>query len=650
ASSGYLSSTSVPITPSHAYAAIGTYDVTISVTDKDGDTGTGTLHVTIANRAPIATAGGPYNGVEGSSVALDGSGSSDPDGDALIYAWDFGDGASATGAKASHTYADNGTYTATLTVTDSQGAQTAANVQVTIANVAPSVGPINGVPGDPIAVGTLLTLNASFADPGADANWQYRVNWGDGTPISIGFVSSTSVSISSSHTYAAIDTYMVTVSVADKDGARGTSTLNVTILNRAPIANAGGPNSGVEGSSIAFDGSASSDPDGDALSYAWSFGDGASATGATASHKYADNGTYTATLTVTDSHGAQTAANVQVAVANVTPSVGPINGIPNDPIPVGALVTLSASFADPRADANWQYLVNWGDGTTISSGFISSSGVPISSSHTYAAMGTFVVTVSVTDKDGARGTRTVNVTTLNRAPVANAGGPYSGVEGSSVAFDGSASSDSDGDALSYAWDFGDGASATGAKASHTYVDNGTYTAKLKVTDSRGAQTTATTQVTIANAAPVLGEISGIPEEPIQVGTPVTLTASFTDANPADGFVGAVQWDLASSFTTAGVITIAPTSNDGGLIRATTTLQPGVYTVTLRVQDKDGGTAVSSTAPDYIVVYDPLGGFVTGGGWFWSPSGACRLTVSCGSAQGKATFGFVSKYLKGATTP
>jgi hypothetical protein len=53
---------------------------------------------------------------------------------------------------------------------------------------------------------------------------------------------------------------------------------------------------------------------------------------------------------------------------------------------------------------------------------------------------------------------------------------------------------------------------------------------------------------------------------------------------------------------------------------------------------------------FIVFYDPNGGFVTGGGWIDSPVGACRLSPECLLLSGRATFGFVSKYLKGATVP
>jgi len=112
----------------------GTYPITFSATNTF--TGTAVTMITIANvnRAPVADAGGPYTGVQGVAVAFNGTGSSDPDGDPLTYAWDFGDGGSATGATPSHTYAAGGTYHVALTVTDN-GSPALTNTATTTATI-----------------------------------------------------------------------------------------------------------------------------------------------------------------------------------------------------------------------------------------------------------------------------------------------------------------------------------------------------------------------------------------------------------------------------------------------------------------------------------------------------------------------------------
>src|SRR5438132_7731111 len=144
-------------------------------------------------------------------------------------------------------------------------------------------------------------LSASFGDAGVnDAPWAYAIDWGDGSPQTSGSTTSQSAAITASHTYAAGGTDTVRVTVTDKDGGAGSAKTHVTgaAVNHPPTAAAGGPYTGNEGAAVAFNGTGSSDPDGDAITYAWSFGDQTTGTGATPSHTYADNGTYTVSLTV----------------------------------------------------------------------------------------------------------------------------------------------------------------------------------------------------------------------------------------------------------------------------------------------------------------------------------------------------------------
>ena len=140
--------------------------------------------------------------------------------------------------------------------------------------------------------------------------------------------------------------------------------------------------------------------------------------------------------------------------------------------------------------------------------------------------------------------------------------------------------------------------------------------------------------TLTITAPPYGQIY-----PISAAT-VTFKGSFTDPGTGDTHTCAASWDDGTS--SAGVVVEA---NGSGTCTATHTYTaPGVYTISMTVTDDDGA---SDTEQWLVVVYDPNGGFVTGGGWINSPAGAYRPDPTL---TGKANFGFVSKYKKGATVP
>lgn len=123
---------------------------------------------------------------------------------------------------------------------------------------------------------------------------------------------------------------------------------------------------------------------------------------------------------------------------------------------------------------------------------------------------------------------------------------------------------------------------------------------------------------------------------------MNVTALFTDPGVLDTHTGSLSCDGGSGST----VTANAVAGSGGASGTCTFSAPGVYTVSMTVNDDDGG-ADTETASTYIVVYDPSAGFVTGGGWINSPLGAYEEDPGL---TGKASFGFVSKYHKGATTP
>src|SRR5438093_602145 len=231
-------------------------------------------------------------------------------------------------------------------------------------------------------------------------------------------------------------------------------------------------------------------------------------------------------------------------------------------------------------------------------------------------------------------------TSTNHAPVAVAGAGVTAAEGATVQFDGSASSDLDGDALTFTWDFGDGsAPETGPTPSHTYVDNGNYTVTLTVSDG-SLTNAATTTAVITNLLPAVGPISA-PVDPVEVGTPVTASASFTDPGLLDTHTASIDWGDGTSSTGP----VSEVDGSGSVSGSHAYTVAGVYLVTLTVTDKDGG--IGQATFEFVIVFEPTSGFVTGGGWIDSPPGAYAADPTL---TGKANFGFVARYQPGATVP
>jgi len=266
------------------------------------------------NNPPVADAGGPYSGEAGTTlIQFDGSGSMDPDDNAITFEWEFGDGSTATDEMPTHTYRSAGNYEVRLVVDDgqvkSEPSITSAVISAPPANIAPVAnpgGPYTGAPGQ------MITFDGSASeDPNGDA-LTYSWNFGDGSSGS---------GVNPTHTYAAAGNYTVTLTVSDSqlESAPVTTTAEIAIppANRAPVADPGGPYSGETGAEIRFDGSASSDPDGDSLTYAWNFGDGSTATGATPTHRYASSGVYEVTLIVNDGELASAAVAARVEVVDL---------------------------------------------------------------------------------------------------------------------------------------------------------------------------------------------------------------------------------------------------------------------------------------------------------------------------------------------
>lgn len=274
----------------------------------------------------------------------------------------------------------------------------------------------------------------------------------------------------------------------------GKTPTKIDTPNRIPTAKfVATPKQGNSPLSVIFDGSTSIDPDDDILTYSWNFGDGTTATGKIANKTYSAVGTFIATLTVNDGRGGLNTVSDSIRVLP-KPNTAPLAVISaNKTTGLAPLVVNFDASASSDLDGDaLTYLWNFGDGTTNSTAKIVS--------HTFAAIGNYTVTLTVKDGKGGTDVKTiliaVKAVVVNTPPVANFT-PSTDVVGDeplALTFNGSTSTDLESPVLTYAWDFGDGTTATGVSANKTFA-KGVYTVKLTVTDGDGATSVKTIKVT-----------------------------------------------------------------------------------------------------------------------------------------------------------
>jgi PKD repeat protein len=497
-------------------AAKGVYVFTITVSDGDtGGSATATATVTASNRAPEADAGDDQAVDVGASVALEGSASSDPDGDQLSYAWTqtAGPNVTLTGATTAtpsfNAPAAPTTLTFELIVSDNEGlASGADSVTITVNEIA--IDGLSAGSNSPTVLGQPTSFNASVL---AGSNVTYAWDFGDGT---------TGAGATVSHTYAAAGAFTVTVTATNSQGSTDT-TLLVTVTNAEPLADAGSNQAVLVGAAVALDGSASSDPDGHTpLAYSWkqSGGPAVILTGATTAAPTfsapATPAVLAFELTVTDSRGLAGAPDsVLVTVSDSEPQ--DVTASNNGPTTLGQPTTLSAT----AAGTNLTYAWDFGDGTT---------GAGATVSHTYAAEGSYVATVTVTNSSGTLGTASTGVEVTNAAPLASAGADRGVDIGAAVTLSATGSSDPDGHTpLSYAWTQQSGPAVTlGGAATAT----ASFTApalpavlvfELTVTDSRGKSASDSVRVVVGDEA--IAGLQASSSGPTVLGQATTFSAS-----------------------------------------------------------------------------------------------------------------------------
>jgi uncharacterized repeat protein (TIGR01451 family) len=543
------------------------------------------LETLLVNQPPVAVVGDVQIS-EGDTAYLDGSSSYDPDepsGDYIVsYEWDVdGDGNPDNyGSMVNLTYGDDGIYMVTLTVTDTYGLSSSTTANITVINVAPTIGLMNDVE---VNEGQKATINAHVTDPGSDdltLTWQFELGptftnvfYNDGVgpdPYpSPGGTYPFSCDDVVEHTYYDNGEFPVTLDVVDDDGNSTTYTVNVSVNNVAPTVTLMIPPSSDEGLPINFLAEAT-DPGSDDLTFTWQF-----EYGPTITHIFYNDG------------------------------VGP----------------------DPYPSPWGTYPFNVSDTVT----------------HTYGDNYNYTLNLLVTDDDGGIFTYTSTFTVNNVAPsIIEVAIPITLVEGSPSTFLAKAK-DFGSDDLTFEWDFGDWTSIVtntfyndGANPdpypspngtfpfiasdtiNHVYGDNyDNYIFSLKVTDDDNGMITFTTNLTVHNVPPII-EMFG-PFE-IDEGSPLTLAANSTDQG-SDDLTFEWEFELGSTITNIYYndgVSQDPTPSPWGIFPFTITDSvvhtygdDYEYNLILTVTDDDGGMTTFTTTikvKNVVPTIEPFGPF------------------------------------------
>ncbi|BDZ45934.1 beta strand repeat-containing protein [Naasia aerilata] len=372
---------------------------------------------------------------------------------------------------------------------------------------------------------------------------------------------------------------------------------------------------------VAFNASASTDPDGSVAGYSWQFGDGTTGTGATPSHAYSVAGNYVVTLTVTDNQGA-----TNDFVATVRPNTNNPPTAAFTSTTDGLTVNVNGGTSTDTDGTISSYLWNWGDNSPTTT-----TTTP-TASHAYASAASYTITLTVRDNAFATGVTTGVVTVAGNNTNATPTASYTSVvNGLTVAFT-STSTDPDGTIAAYAWTFGDGTTSTLANPNKAYANAGTYPITLKVTDDKGASGTTSGSITVGGATP--------PNTPPTAAFTNTVNGLGVSVNGStstdtDGTVASYSWNWGDN-TTPGT----------GVTATHTYATAGTYTITLTVTDDDAATDTQtasvtvSAAPGGTAYANDtftrtttggLGTANTGGAWMVS-STASNYAVSNGAAR------------------
>ncbi len=580
----------------------GEWNVTLTVTDDEGQTGKTSFPFIIRNNAPIAA--GCTDGCATSIVAtgketpvkFSSFGTSDVEGDTLTYEWVAKQGANTVsfGGENPSAKFGKGQWDVTLTVKDSPfGDRGTAEFSFTILGTEPTA--VAKIVGESVrkaeGVETSVTFDGSASfdtDGDAIASYEWAFIGGIGGPVTASG-KNPSVKLGKG-------TWDVSLTVKDGDGNSGSEYLAsaLQITNNKPTAEAG-PEIAVDSTGffteVKMDGSGSRDIDDTTLTYFWETDTGAFTYGVDGS-LFLEPGTYLVTLTVTDGDLATATDTVKVTVRNAKPTAvieSPLDGFATEATGLTTQVALSGATSVDSDGSIASYEWKATSGATVKTASGSFANVDLEK-------GVWAIELTVTDNKGAQDTTSVSVSITNSPPSAFAlfeGDSIRNATGlvTSVVLDGSFSSDVDGDTLTYSWSLmasGRDAVTTGGVNPTVNLLPGLWEIELTVTDEEDEESKSTVFLEILPLAP---------------------TASFvvtTTACEATGLLTSVAFDASASTSgdgsTLNYYFAVTESSSGDFVASSSGADPvqslllpkGDYTITLTVTNESDEEDSTST--------------------------------------------------------
>ncbi len=523
--------TSTAQNPVVTYDAPGTYGVTLIVSNAAGSD-------TLVSPNAITVASPPSAGfvvtVSGANASF-----SNTSAHADTYSWDFGDGNTGTEQSPQHTYAGDGTYTVTLTATGPCGTSTSSQT-VTIATP-----PIAGFTASPTADCGPLTVQFS----NASSNNTVELQW-----FFPGGIPSSSTEQNPVVMYTSTGTYSVTLIATN---AQGSDTLTQANYIHVFADAQASFTPFVNGATVSFQNTSSN-----ANAYFWDFGDGNTSTEGEPTHTYAQDGTYTVTLTALNSCGSSTFSQT---ITITTPPTAAFTASP-----LAGCAPLTVQFTNASSANATSFLWEFPGGTPSSS--TEQNPVVV-----YDSPGVYSVTLTASNAAGS--------TSVVQSDFILVFGPPAAAFDAEVAGPAVRFTNASNGATGYQWDFGDGNGSTEENPVHVYAASGNYVVVLTATNDCG---TATSTQTITVLLPPTASFRA---NVTQGCAPLTVSFENTSSPDATAFEWTFEGGTPATSTEANPTVVFE--------------QPGTYLVTLVALNAAG----SSTSTGVVTVQGPpMAGF------------------------------------------